>query len=63
MSTQQSEAFDYWAWARTAPKCEGCGHAFDIENAKQFPTNPDPTRFCCGWCAEDVERKAEPSRG
>ena len=45
------DPFDYWAWAKTAPRCEGCGHPFDLENAR-LTNSPDPQRWCCSTCAK-----------
>lgn len=46
--------FDYWEWARTAPRCDGCGCPFDPENAR-VTHSPDPQRWCCATCARIPE--------
>ncbi len=49
----RQEPFDYWEWAKTAPKCEGCGHAFDSKNAA-LTKSPDVNRWCCRSCSQKV---------
>ena len=46
------ETFDYWEWAASAPKCLGCGHAFDPKNAAHCHS-PDLDRWCCSSCAKN----------
>lgn len=51
-------AFEYWTWAKTAPHCAGCGHAFDVENAK-LTSSPDVDRWCSKACA--LSRRQRPA--
>lgn len=45
--------FDYWAWAKTAPRCEGCGIPFD-PNMARLMESPDHERLCCLHCATET---------
>ena len=46
----------YWEWAKTAPRCEGCGYPFDPANAKQCNSH-DSQRFCCGNCSISAKHR------
>jgi len=47
---KDDEPFDYWAWEKTAPHCEGCGYAFDPKDAP-LCGSPNPQRWCCATCS------------
>ena len=48
-------------WMLRMPVCQGCGGRFGSDVARELGS-PDPARFCCDLCFEDLRAGLSPAK-